>query len=338
MKIIVDAMGGDNAPLEIVKGAYLAAKEFDVNIIIVGMVEEILKCFETMGLRELPPRIEVAEATEVISMEDEPVAAIKKKKDSSMVVAMRMLRDGKGDAMVSAGNTGALFGGATLIVKRIKGVKRAALAPVLPNKGKGVVVLDCGANVECKKEYLHQFAYMGYYYAKEVLGIDNPRVGLLNIGTEEKKGTTLQKETYELLMQSKDDVNFIGNIEARDVLLGSVDVVVADGFTGNILLKAIEGTGKFVSREIKQIFSKNIVSKLAYLMIKSGIDSFKKLFDVSETGGTALLGISKPVIKAHGNSEAYAIRSAIKQAIGVLSAEVTDKIGENVNNVVKMEE
>lgn len=330
MKIIVDAMGGDNAPLEIVKGAHLAVKEFDIDVILVGKVEEILKSIEKMGLSELPPGLEVANATEVVTMEDDPATAIKTKKDSSMAVGMRLMRDGQGDAMVSAGNTGALLSGSTLVVKRIKGIRRAAMAPVLPNSGKGVVLVDCGANVECTKEYLLQFAYMGYFYAKEALQMDNPRVGLLNIGTEEMKGTALQKETYGLLSQMKNSINFIGNIESRDIMFGGVDVVVTDGFTGNVLLKSVEGTAKFVAGEVKKIFEKNIVSNLAYLMVKSDVEGFKKMFDVSETGGTALLGISKPVIKAHGNSEAYAIRSAIKQAMTFASSDIIKNIEDNM--------
>lgn len=333
MKIIVDAMGGDNAPLEIVRGAHLATEEFGIDVILVGIVEEILKCFEKMGIGELPSKIEVADAVEVVTMDDDPATVIKSKKNSSMAVGLRMLRDGQGDAMVSAGNTGALLSGSTLTVKRIKGIRRAAMAPILPNKGGGVVLVDCGATVECTKEYLLQFAHMGHFYAREVLGVDNPRVGLLNIGAEAGKGTELQRETYALLNEVKHVVNFIGNVEARDVMMGGVDVIVADGYTGNILLKSIEGTAQFVSGEMKKIFVKNAVSKLASRMVKSGIDDFKKLFDVSETGGTALLGISKPVIKAHGNSKAYALRSAIKQAMGFASSNIIGKIEDNMSTI-----
>lgn len=330
MRIIVDAMGGDNAPIEIVKGACLAAEEFDIDVVLVGIVQEILKCIEQMGLKELPPRVEVAGASEVIAMDDDPTAAVKSKKDSSMVVALNLLREGKGDAVVSAGNTGALLAGATLTVKRIKGIRRAAMAPVLPNKGSGVVLIDCGANVECTKEYLLQFAFMGYYYARDVLKKENPRVGLLNIGSEEIKGTALQKEAYALLEESKNKINFIGNIEARDALMGEVDVIVTDGFTGNVLLKAVEGTAQFVAGEMKKIFNKNAISKLAAGMVKSGIDDFKKVFDVSETGGTALLGISKPVIKAHGDSKARAIRGAIRQAMWVTQSGIIDSIQQDI--------
>lgn len=330
MKIIVDAMGGDNAPLEIVKGALLAVEEFGIEVILVGKVEKILKCLETMGLSELPAGVEVADAAEIVTMEDDPSTVIKTKKDSSMFVGLRLLKDGQGEAMVSAGNTGALLSGSTLLVKRIKGIRRAAMAPVLPNGASGVVLVDCGATVECTKEYLLQFAYMGYFYARDILKVKNPRVGLLNIGTEKTKGTALQKETHELLSQVSDSINFIGNVESRDVLNGCVDVIVADGFTGNILLKCVEGTALFVAGEIKKIFMKNIVSKLAALMVKSSIQGFKKMFDVSETGGTPLLGISKPVIKAHGNSEAYAIRSAIKQAMTFASSGFIKNIEDNM--------
>jgi len=330
MKIIVDAMGGDHAPSEMVKGACLAAKEFDIDVVLVGIAEEILKCIEQLGYKELPSLVEVANASEIITMEDDPTTAVKGKKDSSMAVALKMLRDGQGDAVVSAGNTGALLTGSTLTVKRIKGIRRAAMAPILPNKGSGVILVDCGANVECTKEYMLQFAFMGYYYARDVLKKENPKVGLLNIGSEETKGTTLQRETYALLEEHREKINFIGNIEGRDVLMGEVDVVVTDGFTGNVLLKAVEGTAQFVASEMKKIFMKNMVSKLAAAMVKSGIDDFKSIFDVSETGGTALLGISKPVIKAHGNSEAYAIRSAIKQAMQVTQSGIIDSIEHNM--------
>lgn len=326
MKIIVDAMGGDYAPYEIVKGVCLASKEFEMEAVLVGIAEEILKCIQQLGHKELPPLVEVANASEIITMEDDPTTAIKSKKDSSMAVALKMLRDGHGDAVVSAGNTGALLTGSTLTVKRIKGIRRAAMAPILPNKGNGVILVDCGANVECTKEYMLQFALMGYYYARDVLKKENPKVGLLNIGSEETKGTALQKETYALLEEQREKINFIGNIEGRDVLMGEVDVVVTDGFTGNVLLKSVEGTAQFVASEMKKVFMKNMVSKMAAVMVKSGLEEFKSIFDVSETGGTALLGISRPVIKAHGNSEAYAIRSAIKQAMQVTQSGIIDSI------------
>ncbi len=332
MKIIIDAMGGDNAPFEIVKGAVTASKEFDVDIILTGKGDEILKCLRDIGEKELPPKIEIAHASEVISNCDDPSTVTRQKKDSSMSVGLRMLRDGAGDAMVSAGSTGALLSGATLIVKRIKGIRRAALSPFLPNKNGGVLLCDCGANVECTPEYLLQFAFMGSYYAKSVYGVSNPRIALLNNGTEESKGTALCKEAYALLREAGDKglINFVGNTEAREVMLGSCDVAVCDGFTGNIFLKGMEGVGMFILSEFKSILKKNFKSKIAALLIKDDVMELKKKLDPDEVGGTALLGINKPVIKAHGSSDAYAIRSAVRQAINTVNAGVVEKIQENI--------
>jgi len=234
--------------------------------------------------------------------------------------------------VVSAGSTGALLSGATLQVKRIKGIRRAALAPLIPNKAGGVLLIDCGANAECTPEYLLQFAFMGSYYMRNIVGRDNPRVGLLNIGEEESKGLALQKEAYALLKNAAADgrINFTGNIEARDVALGGADVVVCDGFSGNILLKSIEGTAMYLMGEVKNIFQKNGLSKLAALFVKDGLRGLKKTLDAGEHGGTALLGISKPVIKAHGNSEAYSFRSAIKQAINFSGSGIIESITENI--------
>jgi len=335
MKIIVDAMGGDNAPGEIVKGAILAAEELRQDIILAGRTETLLKVIETMGLKELPKGIEIANATEVVEMEDDPSTAVKTKTDSSMAVGLRLLRDGQGAALVSAGNTGALLTGATLLVKRIPGIRRAAMAPVIPNKGPGVLLIDCGANVECTKEHLLQFAFMGSFYAGSILGLEAPRVGLLNIGTEDTKGGILQKETYALLQDASRSgrIRFVGNVEGRDVMLGGVDVVVADGFTGNVLLKAIEGAAVFFTDELKGIFTKNAVTQLAAAAVGSGLRAFKKKLDASEVGGTALLGISKPVIKAHGNSDAPAIRSAVRQAIKMVSTDMTAQIEANMEYI-----
>lgn len=336
MKIIVDAMGGDNAPFEIVKGAVEASKEFGVDIILTGKGDEILKCLHEMGENDLPRGIEIAHASEVISNCDDPSSVTRQKKDSSMSVGLRMLRDGAGDAMVSAGSTGALLSGATLIVKRIKGIRRAAMAPMLPNKKDGVLLVDCGANVECTAEYLLQFAFMGSYYAKNVCGIENPRIALLNNGSEESKGTALCKEAYALLKDAGDKghINFVGNTEARDVMLGSCDVVVTDGFSGNIFLKGVEGVGMFILSEFKSILKKNIKSKIAALLIKDDIMSLKKKFDSDEVGGTALLGISKPVIKAHGSSDAYAMKNAIRQAINTVKAGITEDIQANIEYMI----
>lgn len=332
MKIIVDAMGGDNAPFEIVKGAISAAKEFNAHIILTGRVEEILRCIEKMGLKELPAGVEIANATEVIEMDEEPVMAYRKKKDSSMTVGLNMLKDGQGDAMVSAGSTGALLSGATLVVKRIPGVKRAALAPILPNADKGVMLIDCGANVECTPQYLLQFAYMGSCYTEFVRGIKSPRIGLLNNGTEKTKGTQLQIETYELLEEAHaaGKLNFIGNVEAKDVMHGVCDVVVCDGYSGNVLLKATEGAASFVMKEIKKTLTANIKTKIAALLVKKEVYDLKERMSADKVGGTALLGISKPVIKAHGSSNADAIKSAIRQAITAANSNMAEILEKNI--------
>jgi len=332
VKIIVDAMGGDNAPDEIVKGAILAAEEFGVDIILTGRGEAILHSLENIGKRELPRGVEIANATEVVTMEDDPATATRSKPDSSMTVGLKMLRDGAAEAMVSAGSTGALFAGATLIIKRVRGIRRAAMAPFIPNAENGVLLIDCGANVECTPEYLLQFAFMGSFYMKNVIGIEKPRVGLLNIGAESSKGGDLQKETYALLQRADSDgrICFAGNAEARDVMLGGFDVVVSDGFTGNVLLKGIEGMGLFMFSELKKVFLKSSKSKLAAAMVKKDFSALKKKLDASEVGGTALLGISKPVIKAHGSSDAYAIRSAIRQAIESAKADVAVDLSKNI--------
>ncbi|MEG0777401.1 MAG: phosphate acyltransferase PlsX [Oscillospiraceae bacterium] len=332
MKIIIDAMGGDNAPGEIVKGAVEAARDFGVEITLVGKENEIRACLANEKLGTLDKKINVVNASEVVSMEDDPTTVLRSKKDSSMSVALRLLKDGNGDACISAGSTGALLAGATLLVKRVHGIRRAALAPVLPNTGKGVMLIDCGANVECTPEYLLQFAYMGSFYARSIMGCENPRVGLLNVGTEDTKGGDLQRASFALLKAANDtgNINFIGNVEAREVLFGSVDVVVTDGFSGNIMLKSIEGAGMFIVGNLKKIMMANLRTKLAALTLKKGFGELKKKIDPSEVGGTALLGITKPVIKAHGSSDARAIKNAALQAINFVKAGVTEEIVKNV--------
>ncbi len=335
MKIIVDAMGGDNAPSEIVKGALLAQKEFGVDILMVGKTEEILKCLESEGISGLPKGIEITNANDVISNEDDPASAVRFKKDASMSVALRLLKEGAGDAMVSAGSTGALLSGATLMVKRIRGIRRAALAPALPTAGGGMILIDCGANCDCTPEYLLQFAYMGSYYAKIALGKSNPRVALLNIGTEETKGRELQKEAYALLKQAgeKGGINFIGNIEGREAMTGDCDVLVCDGFTGNIFLKTAEGTALWVTRMMKELFMQNAKTKMAGLLVKGSLSDFKKRFDYAEIGGTALLGISKPIAKAHGSSKAYGLRSTIKQLIHFTEAGIIQNVQDHIDEM-----
>ena len=317
MRIILDAMGGDNAPQAPVIGALQAAKDFGAQIILVGRGEEILSVMRAQGYNDLPEGIEIAHADEVVDMHDDPANVIRKKKNSSMVIGLKMLSDGLGDAFVSAGSTGALLTGATLITKRVKGIRRAAMGPTMPNKAGGkTVILDCGANAECTPEFLLQFGLVGSIYAKKCLGVENPRIGLLNIGTEDTKGTPLQKEAYALLKDAGDRgiINFVGNTEARDVPLGAVDVVVCDGFAGNVLLKSIEGTAMFMGSLISRMFKKNLLSKLSAALVMKDIKAFKKMLDYREIGGTPFLGIRKPVIKAHGSSKAKGIKNAIRQA------------------------
>lgn len=336
MRIIVDAMGGDNAPFEIVKGAVMAAEKYRAEIVLCGNGEEILRSLEKMGISDLPKGLEIANATEVVEMEDNPSTVMRAKPDSSMVVGLKMLKDGTGDAFVSAGSTGALLACATFIVKRISGIRRAALAPVIPTAGDtGTILIDCGANAECTPDYLLQFAYMGKYYAQSVLGIDEPRIALLNIGTEETKGTDLQRQAYALLREAggRGELNFIGNIEAREVAFGECDVVVTDGYSGNILLKAIEGYGTLLMKEMKAMFLKSGKTKIAAALLKDGLDSFKSKYSASGVGGTAMLGISKPVIKAHGSSKAEAVCSAIGQAINTARVDVPARIKAHLETV-----
>ena len=328
MRIIVDAMGGDNAPEAIVKGSLYARDRLGVELILVGRKEEIETC---MGDHSRDG-IEIVDARDVVTMEDDPSTACRRKKDSSMTVALNMLKDGKGDAMVSAGSTGALLTGATLIVKRIRGIRRAAMAPVLPSGENGVMLIDCGANAECTPEYLLQFAYMGSYYAKKLMGIENPRVGLLNIGTEETKGGELQHNTLPLLKQAHSEgrLNFVGNVEASTMFLGGADVVVADGFSGNVVLKTAEGVAKWLFKELKDVFMMNTKNKLAAAVLKKDVKGLAGKIDPNEVGGTALLGISKPVIKAHGSSEDEAFFAAIRQAAAFAESGIVEDITENV--------
>ena len=316
MKIIVDAMGGDNAPAAVVQGALDAHKTLGVDILLVGRAADILKCVEACGETTLPKGVEIRDASEVVEICDDPATAFKVKKDSSLTVGLNLLKEGQGDAFVSAGSTGALLAGATLVVKRIRGLRRAAMGPVIPVFGGRAVLCDCGANAECTPEYLLQFAYLGSFYAKRVLGVENPRVGLLNIGAEETKGDTLRLETHTLLKAAGEAgrINYIGSIEGNDAMMGEADVIVADGFTGNVFLKSMEGAAKFMFKELKKVLYSSAKTKIGAMLIKNDLASMKKLLDPSEVGGTAFLGISKPVIKAHGSSDARAITNAILRA------------------------
>ena len=336
MKIILDAMGGDHAPEAPVLGAIEAAKTYGSQITLVGRGEEILNVLRSNGIDTLPDGLEIANAEDVVDMHDDPANVIRKKPNASMVVGLKMLADGQGDAFISAGSTGALLTGATLLVKRVKGIRRAAMGPAMPNKKGGkTVILDCGANAECTPEFLLQFGLVGSLHAKATYGVENPRVGLLNIGTEDTKGTPLQKEAYDLLKQAGERglLNFVGNVEARDVPLGEVDVVVCDGFAGNVLLKSIEGTAMFMGSLMSKMFKKNLLSKLAALLVMKDIKAFKKLLDYREIGGTQFLGIKKPVIKAHGSSDQLAFRNAIRQAEVAVSNDITAQLEQELSEL-----
>lgn len=328
MRVIIDAMGGDNAPEEIVKGAVRAKRELGVDVTLVGIEERVKVCLAAENCDD----IEVVNASEIITMDDDPSTAVRRKKDSSMAVALNLLRDGAGDAVVSAGSTGALLTGATLLVKRIRGIRRAALAPVLPAGEHGVMLIDCGANVECTAEYLLQFAFMGSFYAKKIMGCDMPKVGLLSNGTEDGKGGELQHQTFALLKEAAAEgrINFIGNVEGTDVFTGKVDVVVTDGFTGNVLLKTTEGVIKYMMTALKGVFYKSTINKLAAAVLKADLAKMKKSMDVNEVGGTALVGISKPVIKAHGSSDARCIFAAVRQAVSFAESGIIEDINNNI--------
>ncbi len=310
MRIVVDAFGGDNAPLEILKGAALAEKEYGVHIVLCGDEKTIRKCIEDNGIYF--DELDIVDAPDVISMHDEPTSLLKAHKNSSMAVAFKVLADGEADAFVSAGSTGAVVVGGTFIVKRIKGIKRPALAALLPSPDSHYMLMDVGANAECRPEMLLQFGVMASAYLEKVEGISNPRVGLLNIGTEDSKGTEMHKEAYKLLQES--ELNFIGNVESRELPAGPCDAVITDGFTGNIALKLIEGTVKTLFTMLKPVFSKNLFSKLSYLILKDGLRSIKRKLNADEVGGAPLLGTKKPVFKAHGSSNALAFKNAIGKA------------------------
>ena len=310
MKIAVDAYGGDNAPLEIIRGSKLAHDELNIDIVLTGRKTELTEIMQKEGIA--PDTFVIVDAPDVLTMEDEPTSVIKDKSNSSMAVAFKLVKEGVCDAVVSAGNSGAVLVGATMIAKRIKGIKRASLGFVFPTETGPLMLTDMGANAVCKPEYLIQFAMMASEYMKHMHGIANPSVGLLNNGTESHKGQPLQQDTYQLLMNS--DLNFKGNVEARSLALGGCDVIISDGFTGNIALKTFEGVSKMMSNGIKDIFKKNLLTKIGALLVLKQLNEFKKKFDYKEYGGAPLLGISKPVIKAHGSSDARAIKNAIRQA------------------------
>ena len=327
MKVIIDAFGGDNAPLEILKGCALCADKYDgVKLVLVGN-KEIMEKVAAENDISLEP-FEIYDAPDVIGMEEESGEIMKSKKNSSMAVGLQLLADGKGDAFLSAGNSGALVMGATFIVKRIKGIKRAAFAPVMPTSKGPVLLIDSGANIEVRPEMLHQFGIMGSIYMENVLGVRSPRVALANVGTEDHKGGELQHEAFRLLKSS--DINFIGNMEARDIPAGATDVIVADGFTGNVIIKMYEGVAKELFGKIKGVFLKNFKTKLAALLLKKELYELKQYFDYNQYGAAPVMGVSKPVLKTHGSAKSDAIVTAVKSVIDCVENDVTGKITEKI--------
>lgn len=319
MIILLDAMGGDNAPDANIKGAVNAINQIQAEVVLIGKEEVIkqkVKEFYGKTLEEISPRLRIQDATETIEMEDIPTLAIKRKKDSSMVVGFKMLKEGQGDVFISAGNSGALLTGATLLVGRIKGIDRPALAGILPAYKSRLVLIDAGSNTNCKPINLLQFAQMSSIYIRNTFGVEHPRIGLLNIGTEETKGNDLVKESYKLLKEKSEElnINFVGNVEGRDAFTGKIDAIVTDGFTGNVFLKAVEGLGKFVKRTLKESLMKNILSTIATLPCLPAIKRFSKTMDYKSYGGALFLGVKKPVVKAHGSSDATLFEYTLKQA------------------------
>ncbi len=326
MKIIVDAFGGDNAPLEIIKGSAEAVQEHGVDILLTGKESTIREVAAQNNISL--DHIEIEDCDEVITMHDAADSVIKTKKNSSMAVGLRLLSEGRGDAFISAGNSGALCVGATLGVKRIKGIKRPAFAPVIPSETGCLMLIDGGANVDCRPEMLRQFAVMGSVYMEKVMKIANPRVGLANVGSEDHKGTELYRETYAILKDS--GLNFIGNVEGRDIPKGVCDVVVCDGFTGNMILKTYEGVASVLMKQIKNMFTGSVKGKLAAGLIMKDLKGMKTRFDYNTYGGAPILGSSKPVFKAHGDSKARTIKNAIGLCKEYVEAKAIDEISSSI--------
>lgn len=330
MRIIVDAFGGDNAPLEVLKGCEMAVKEYgDLQVLLTGDKEEILKCAKEHQISL--DRMEIHHTESVIPVCEEPTKILKEYRDSSMGAGLELVAKGEGDAFLSAGSTGAVVVGATLIVKRIKGVKRAAIGTVIPCLGGHYMLMDAGANADCRPEMLVQFGVMGSAYMEKIMKVKNPKVGLINIGAEDSKGTDLQQQANKQLRVAP--INFTGNVEARDVPLGKCDVAVCDGFTGNVVLKLTEGLASFLGKEIKSMLLSSFKTKIAALMIKNNFSEFKKKLDYSEAGGAPLMGICKPVIKAHGSSDAKAFKNAIRQARACVDEQVIETITQTLHQM-----
>ncbi len=326
MKIIVDAFGGDNAPLEIIKGCAQAVDELGAEIILTGKESVIKDTAQSNGISL--EMIEIVDCDEIITMEDKADSVIKTKKNSSMAVGLSLLNEGRGDAFISAGNSGALCVGATLAVKRIKGIKRPAFAPVLPSENGFFMLLDGGANVDCRPEMLHQFAVMGSVYMEKVMGVKNPRIGLANVGVEAHKGTELYQETYGILKDSA--LNFIGNVEGRDIPKGICDVVVCDGFTGNLILKTYEGVAITLMKKIKHMFADSVKGKLAAGLVMKDIKDLKTRFNYNAYGGAPILGASKPVFKAHGDSKAVTLKNAVRLSMDYVKANAIEEISSSI--------
>lgn len=337
MKILIDAMGGDNAPDEIIKGCVNSLEDVKSDIVLIGKLDvinsKIKELYGKNNISEVSPRLSVVNADSVIQNEESPTSAIKNKKDSSMVVGFNMLKNGEGDVFISAGSTGAFLTGGLLLVGRIKGIDRPALCPMLPSyNGNGFMLIDCGANTNCRTINLFQFATMGSIYMKKVMGVEDPKIGLLNIGAEEGKGNELTKDTYKIFSETK-EFNFYGNIEGRDIFNGDVNVVVTDGFTGNVALKTTEGVGYMFNKLLKEELCANPFRKLLALMLKPALKSFKKRLDYSEYGGALLLGIKKPIVKCHGSANAKIVRHTLIQAENFAKTKVVETIEEEIRKL-----
>lgn len=326
MKIIVDAFGGDNAPLEIIKGCAMAVEEYGIEIILTGN-EEIIKSVSFENNISLN-NMEIVHTDVVVSPDDDASVVVKEKKDSSMGLGFQLLAEGKGDAFVSAGNSGALVMGSTLTIKRIKGIKRPAFAPVMPKSQGCFMLIDGGANNEVRPEMLQQFGIMGSIYMNKVMGVKNPRVGLANVGTEEHKGTQLQHDAYNLLSQS--NLNFVGNVEGRDIPADACEVLVTDGFTGNMILKTYEGVAIELMSKIKSVFKKSIKNQLAAGIVMKDFKALAKEMDYNEYGGAAIMGVNKPVFKAHGSSKAKTMKNALKLTMQFVEGNVIEEISKNI--------
>ena len=333
MNILLDAMGGDNAPDANIKGAVNAINKVKAEVTLIGkeeVIREKIKKFYGKEMEEISPRLKIKNATETIEMEDQPTVAIKHKKDSSMVVGFKMLKEGEGDVFISAGNSGALLAGATLLVGRIKGIDRPALAGILPAYKSQLLLIDSGSNTNCKPINLLQFAQMSTIYLRNTFGIERPAIGLLNIGTEETKGNELVRESYQLLKEKSEElgINFVGNVEGRDAFSGKIDAIVTDGFTGNVFLKTTEGLGKFVKRSLTESLTQNLISKICTIPCLPAINRFKKVMDYKSYGGALLLGVKKPVVKAHGSSDEILFEFTIKQAEKFVENKAVEKMVE----------